>query len=48
MPRLREHGRERLLHERHHADDVGALLAREAEVVDVEDREVGAARLAAA
>jgi len=43
--RLCEHGRERLLHERHHADDVGALLAREPEVVDVEDREVGAARL---
>ena len=42
---LREHRRERLLHERHHADEVGALLAREPEVVDVEDREVGAAGL---
>ena len=45
MLRLREHRRERLLHERHHADEVGALLAREPEVVDVEDREVGAAGL---
>jgi hypothetical protein len=42
---LCEHGRERALHERHHADDVAALLAREPEVVDVEDRHVGAARL---
>ena len=33
------------LHERHHADDVAALLAREPEVVDVEDRQVGAAGL---
>ena len=38
--RLREHGRERALDERHHADDVAPLLAREPEVVDVEDRHV--------
>ena len=40
--RLGEHGRERPLHERHHADDVVPLLAGEPEVVDVEDRHVGA------
>ena len=43
--RLREHRRERPLHERHHADDVAPLLAREPEVVDVEDRHVGASGL---
>ena len=43
--RLGEHGGERRLDERHHADEVAALLARQAEVVDVEDRHVGAAAL---
>ena len=46
--RLGEHGRQRRLDERHHADQVAALLAREPEVVDVEDRHVGARRPAAA
>src|SRR4029453_14795153 len=35
--------RERPLDDRHHADDVGAVLAGEREVVDVEDRHVHAA-----
>jgi hypothetical protein len=39
--RLCEHRRQRRLHERHHADQVAALLARQPEVVDVEDRHVG-------
>ena len=40
---LGQHRGERALHERHHADDVLARLAREPEVVDVEDGEVGPA-----
>ena len=43
--RLREDGGQRTLDQRHHAHDVGALLARQAEVVDVEDRHVGAPAL---
>ena len=43
--RLGEHGGQRRLDERHHANQVGALLARQPEVVDVEDRHVGAAAL---
>ena len=43
--RLREHRRQRALDDRHHADEVAALLARQPEVVDVEDREVGPAGL---
>ena len=38
----RDHRRQRPLHDRHRADDVEALLAGDPEVVDVEDREVGA------
>ena len=41
--RQREHRRQRRLDDRHDADEVAALLAGEREVVDVEDREVGAA-----
>ena len=40
--RLGEDRGERALHQREDADDVAALGAREREVVDVEDREVGA------
>ncbi len=40
--RLGEDRRQRLLDERHDADEVAAALARDREVVDVEDREVGA------
>ena len=42
---LGEHGGERALDERHHAHEVASLLARDPEVVDVEDRHVGAAAL---
>ena len=38
----RDHRRQRALDDRHRADDVEALLAGDPEVVDVEDREVGA------
>ena len=38
-----DHRRQRPLHDRRDADQVDALLARDREVVDVEDREVGAA-----
>ena len=43
--RLRQHRRQRPLHERHHADEVAALLPRQPEVVDVEDRDVDPAGL---
>ena len=39
-----DHGGQRSLHQRHRADQVDAALAGDAEVVDVEDGEVGAAR----
>ena len=45
MPGLGDHRGERALHDRVDADDVAALLARQPEVVDVEDRHVGAAGL---
>ena len=38
-----DHRGQRALHDRHHADQVEAALAGDPEVVDVEDREVGAA-----
>ena len=38
-----DHRGQRPLHDRHHADQVEAALAGDPEVVDVEDREVGAA-----
>ena len=38
-----DHRGQRPLHDRHHADEVEAALAGDPEVVDVEDREVGAA-----
>ena len=38
-----DHGREWALHERAHAHQVAAALAGQCEVVDVHDREVGAA-----
>ena len=42
--RLREDGGQRALGDRHDADEVGPLLARDRQVVDVEHGEVGAAR----
>ena len=45
-PRSRgDHRGERPLHDRHHPDQVEPVLAGDPEVVDVEDREVGAAGL---
>ncbi|HMN62002.1 MAG TPA: nitroreductase family deazaflavin-dependent oxidoreductase, partial [Anaerolinea sp.] len=38
-----EYRRQRPLHQRHHPDELQAALAGDAEVVDVEDRELGAA-----
>ena len=38
-----DHRGQRPLHDRQHADHVDALLAGDPEVVDVEDREIGAA-----
>ena len=38
-----DHRRQRALDDRHHPDQVEALLAGDPEVVDVEDRELGAA-----
>ena len=43
-----DHRGQRALDDRHHADQVEAALAGDPEVVDVEDREVGAARPRAA
>ena len=40
-----EHGGQRALDDGHDADEVGAALAGQAQVVDVEDREVGLAGL---